>query len=390
MTTTALPEPTTAPPDETEIGGRLDRVRARMREEGLDLLVVVDPHSVYYLTNFANYVHERPFVLVVPLEGSPRMVVPLLERQHVEVRSVGAIELVSYYEFPAPAGEKWTDRFHEVVDGATAVGVESNCPLYVIDELDGNHHRSDIVEDVRMIKSDYEIGRMVHAAQVVSDAHASVMAAVKPGDTMATLAGAASSAMRARTLADMPNANLLASSFGAAIQPPMLSDDPHNFTDVFAVMEEGGPHVSVINSVVNGYGAEIERTFFLNTVPDAAHEPFEVMMEARRTAFDLTVPGASMAGVDQAVREVFVRHGCLDRVVHRTGHSFGVTGHEGPFLAISYDHEIEPGMVFSIEPGIYFAGLGGFRHSDTVLVTETGNVSLTTAPDSLDDLLFAR
>ena len=151
-----------------------------------------------------------------------------------------------------------------------------------------------------------------------SDAHASVMAAVKPGDTMATLAGAASSAMRARTLADMPNANLLASRFGAAIQPPMLSDDPHNFTDVFAVMEEGGPHVSVINSVVNGYGAEIERTFFLNTVPDAAHEPFEVMMEARRTAFDLTVPGASMAGVDQAVREVFARHGCLDRVVHRT------------------------------------------------------------------------
>lgn len=76
--------------------------------------------------------------------------------------------------------------------------------------------------------------------------------------------------------------------------------------------------------------------------------------------------------------------------MHRTGHSFGVTGHEGPFLAISYDHEIEPGMVFSIEPGIYFAGLGGFRHSDTVLVTETGNVCLTTAPDSLDDLLFAR
>lgn len=73
-------------------------------------------------------------------------------------------------------------------------------------------------------------------------------------------------------------------------------------------------------------------------------------------------------------------------MLHRTGHGLGITGHEGPYIAMGYDREIEPGMIISIEPGIYIPGLGGFRHSDSVLITEDGNVSLTKAPETLDDL----
>jgi Xaa-Pro dipeptidase len=174
------------------------------------------------------------------------------------------------------------------------------------------------------------------------------------------------------------------------VQPPSISHDPNNFTDVFIRLEQGGPHVSVINSRVNGYGAEIERTFFLNSVPEAARRPFDVMLEARRIAYERTRPGESMAAVDQAVRDHLEKHGYLGAALHRTGHSFGVTGHEAPFLAVSYERVIEPGMLFSIEPGIYLPGIGGFRHSDTVLVTEDGNLSLTTAPDELDDLIYER
>ena len=191
-------------------------------------------------------------------------------------------------------------------------------------------------------------------------------------------------------LADNPSANLLATSIFAFFQPPSVSHDPHNFTDVFIRLEEGGPHVSIINCRVNGYGVEIERSFFLNSVPEAARRPFEVMLEARRLAFEQVRPGACMADVDQAVRDRIAKHGYGDALLHRTGHSFGVTGHEAPFLAVSYERVIEPGMLFSIEPGIYLRGIGGFRHSDTVLVTEGGNVSLTTAPVELADLTFAR
>ena len=75
-----------------------------------------------------------------------------------------------------------------------------------------------------------------------------------------------------------------------------------------------------------------------------------------------------------------------DNLLHRTGHGFGVTGHEGPFLAEGDMREVCPGMVFSIEPGIYLPELGGFRHSDTVLITETGNHNMTPYAESLEDL----
>ena len=114
------------------------------------------------------------------------------------------------------------------------------------------------------------------------------------------------------------------------------------------------------------------------------------MLEARRIAFELLRPGALMSEVDQATRDCFEKNGYLENLLHRTGHSFGVTGHEAPFLAIGYDRVVEEGMLFSIEPGIYFEGIGGFRFSDTVLVTESGNVSLTSAPETLEELTLSR
>ncbi|MEM1400680.1 MAG: M24 family metallopeptidase, partial [Pseudomonadota bacterium] len=151
-------------------------------------------------------------------------------------------------------------------------------------------------------------------------------------------------------------------------------------------MEDAGPHVSVINCRLNGYGAEIERTFFLGSVPDAARKPFEVMMEARHLALELTKPGEIMGEVDAKVNAVFERAGYADKLLHRTSHSIGVTGHEAPFLAEGYGREIEPGMFYTIEPGVYLPGLGGFRHSDTVMTTDGGNAILTTGPETLEEL----
>ena len=159
-----------------------------------------------------------------------------------------------------------------------------------------------------------------------------------------------------------------------------------NFSDLNMVLEAGGPNVSVFNSVLNGYGAEIERTFFLGHVPEAAHKPFEVMMEAREQVFTRMRPGAVMNDIDRASNEVFRKHGYDEARRHRAGHGVGVTAHEGPFLAEGETREIRTGMVFTIEPGIYFPGLGGFRHSDTVVVTNTGPLQLTFGPEDLEDL----
>ncbi len=380
------PPPIFAPPSPDEMNGRLARVRDLMAAQGLDAYVASSPDNVFYLTNFANFVHERPFILVVATSGAPRFVVPRLEIPHVRSRAVGDVELVAYPEFPAPPAHTWADRLRALMAPNARVGVESVCPLQVYEALPGARVRTDVVDDARLIKSAYEAGRIAYGCDLVTDAHRRLLAGARPGRTLPQVAAEASAAMMPRVLRDNPATNMLATRLMAVFQPPSVSHDPHNFTDVNMSMEVGGPHVSVINCVVNGYGAEVERTFFLGDVPAKARRPFEVMLEARRLAFELTVPGNVMGEVDRRVNELFRKAGYGEFLLHRTGHGIGVTGHEAPFLADGYERVIEPGMFFTIEPGVYLPGVGGFRHSDTVMTTDDSNVALTDGPITLDDL----
>lgn len=382
------PNPIILPPDYDEITARRIRLQEKMSEEGLDYYVCQNPDNVFYLTNFANFIHERPFILLIPAEGSLIFLMPKLEEPHVKIRSVGEIEYVNYFEFPAPEGEQWSDKLKALIPNNSRVGVEHDCPLYLYQSLSQQAVCNSFVDDLRMVKSAYELGRLAYASEVLSEGHAQLLSRAKPDEMVLLIHSEVSKAMIQKVLMDNPEANMLATNFAAVCQPPGLSDDPHNFTNSFVTMAEGGPHVTVVSGRVNGYGAEVERTFFLGDIPEKAKQPFEDMLEARELAFELTKPGENMSEVDRRVNELLKSKGYGENLLHRTGHSFGVTNHEGPFLAEGYQHTIQPNMVFSIEPGIYLPGVGGFRFSDTVLVTETGNLSLTTAPTSLKDLIL--
>ena len=106
----------------------------------------------------------------------------------------------------------------------------------------------------------------------------------------------------------------------------------------------------------------------MGSISDKAKELFQIMFDARSLAYDLVKPGVIMSEVDKKVRKYITNKGYGDNIIHRTGHGLGITEHEAPYLAEGYDRKLEPGMVISIEPGIYVPGLGGLRHSDTVLV----------------------
>ena len=121
---------------------------------------------------------------------------------------------------------------------------------------------------------------------------------------------------------------------------------------------------------------------------DEAKKPFQVMEEARALAYELVKPGALAEDVDRAVLKVLQDRGYGEHILHRTGHGFGITGHEPPWIALGSSTVLEKNMVISIEPGIYIKGLGGFRHSDTVLVTENGCQAMTNGPVTLEELVL--
>lgn len=176
-----LPGPIFTPPSEAEIQARLKRIREKMQEQGITHYVAACPDNVFYLTNFANYVHERPFIIVISMEGPLHFVVPKLEIPHVTLRAIGDVELVEYFEFPAPAGRTWEEKLQSIFTSNPVVGVEATCPLHIFQSLPGSPRLTETVEDVRMVKSDYEIGRIIYASNLATEAMNQFLATAQPG-----------------------------------------------------------------------------------------------------------------------------------------------------------------------------------------------------------------
>jgi Xaa-Pro aminopeptidase len=172
-----------------------------------------------------------------------------------------------------------------------------------------------------------------------------------------------------------------------ATWPAPMSAMPHGVPSAGDRLLDG-PHIGLSFMRVNGYGAECERTYFLSPPAARMEELFATMREARKRAFALVQPGVSCAEVDAASYDFLREEGLEPYLLHRTGHGFGLGNHEGPWVARGSDDVLAANMLVSIEPGIYVPGLGGFRHSDTVLVTDGGYERLTRFPVQMEDLVI--
>jgi Xaa-Pro aminopeptidase len=163
---------------------------------------------------------------------------------------------------------------------------------------------------------------------------------------------------------------------------------PHALATNAAFMA-GDVLVTGAGAAVWGYQAELERTMVISPVGDEQRRLFEHMKSIQEVAFSALRPGALCSDVDGAVRTYYAQHDLMPYWKHHSGHGIGLRYHEGPFLD-SGDHTLlQPGMVLTVEPGLYAAGLGGFRHSDTVVITAQGMELLTYYPRDLDSLTIA-
>ena len=265
---------------------------------------------------------------------------------------VGDVEYVTYAEYPAPEGKRWSDRLREMLQEDGAIGVEDTVLGAVHRVVGARAVPTDLLDGLREIKSDYELGRIAYACRLMSKAHADLMDVARPNLSQGEINRTIGKSVFDSMVADNPAINPFATAIMTLVQNPGVSRDPQNFSDLDMKLQTGGPHVTVFN----GYGAEIERTFFLGHVPDKAKAHFEIMMEARRIAFELTRPGNLLGEVDRRINALFREHARRQRARH----GMGVTAHEGPFIADGDEGAIRPGMVFTIEPGIYLPGLVAF------------------------------
>jgi Xaa-Pro dipeptidase len=370
---------------------RIELLQGAVRIAGLDLFVVSAFDSIYYLTGAGFEPLERPFFLLIRPDGVPTLLVPKLDHEHMKkAHNIASDHVHTYWEYPAPAGRSWPDRLREQMGKARTVGVEPTLRQEIADQLRGYSLRTEpLVERLRLIKTPTEVDMIRRAARYADLGVERLLATSYFGATVAE-GFAETRAVTSRIIREVDDWEPLTTKVVMATWAAPGSGMPHSLPDLNDRLCEG-PHVALVLTRVNGYAAESERTYFTATPSAEARKAFAAMMEARRIAFEMIRPGVSCSEVDVRVNE-FLRqegYGSDDQRLHRTGHGFGLGNHEAPWISEGSEDRLEENMVISIEPGVYRSGSGGYRHSDTVLVTRSGHEVVTVQhPTTLDDLVI--
>jgi len=388
--------------DAAEIAARRERLMEELDERGWKAFITFNSTSVFYLTNFAFIPTERPLGLVITDDNRAITFVPRLEVEHM--KETAEVDEVRYYgDYPSP--EHPMKQFARVlVDlglGSAKIGTESKGygsswgyegPSLgeVLPEAEFEVDAK-LVERMRIVKSPVEIALIRESARWGNLAHRLLQEYSIPGRgevEISTRASTEASLAMVRTLGDAYEARSRSWGAHAGFRGQIGANSalPHAITKNIT-LKEGDVLVTGAGSRVWGYGSELERTMFVGEPTAEQARYFELMKEVQEVAFDAIKPGQPCSTVDKAVMEFYEEHGLMETWRHHTGHALGLLGHEAPFFDIGEETIMEPGMVFSVEPGIYIPGLGGFRHSDTVVVTEDGMDFITYYPRDLESMI---
>ena len=357
-----------------------------MSTEGIDQLIVSEEEDIYYLTGLTYKSLERLFLLIVD-KNEVKFILPKMELAHLKkVDNVNKIEC--YWEYPAQRPDRWQDVLIKELQKEAVIGLSSKSPFELGSFLRGqgfSTQLSDLLEKLRWIKSSTEMELVRRAAHYCNLAIAELNKTAYYG--MSELEVLAIGKDIQKKVIIETDFDYMSSNFLVAAWPSRISYQPHGVPKIDDTLVEGS-HISLAFLRVNGYAAELERTFFTAQPTDEQKEIFELMLEARKKSFEVLKAGIIAEEVDIASREFLDKRGLADKLMHRTGHGIGLGNHEGPYLAVGDKTILEENMVVSIEPGIYIEGIGGFRHSDTVRITKDGYEILTNCDDQIKQLTF--
>jgi len=386
---------------------RLEKVRKILVKRKLDALYLTSGTSFFYLTGYSYITTERPAALIIPVEGEITFMGPLLEIDHIPLKTKLIKNIKTYPDYP---GEKHPiDHFASFIkelglerkrigidNPAGAAGAWGYKGPPIKKKLPKTKFviAKDIVPNMRLVKSEEEIDLMRESAKWANLAHALLHEYIEPGlwdvDVALSASYEASMIMK-KTLGPDYEPLREASPCGAGFrgQVGSMSAIPHSISTKKMIMD-GDVVVTGAGADVGGYSCELERTMIVGKPTEKQKKYFGVMVETQKAAMKTFGPGKKCSDVDKAATRVVQKAGLTGLMRHHTGHGMGLEGHEPPWLDVGDNTVMKPGMVFSCEPGIYEAGFGGFRHSDTVVITEDGAEVITYYPRDLDSLTIRR
>ena len=357
---------------------KLPKLLALLEEKGHDGAVVLGMSNVHYFTGFRG----GGAVLVASREGAS-LLVPQLEYSRAMADAVG-IEVRPYYRYPVPGitmpgliEGTWLDAVARVVEdyglGRVAANLSSipHGEAGKLKEKLGEKLAADITSDIskmRSIKEDDEVEAMAAAARVAEAGLRAAVDALAEGLSEVELAGVVDEAMRRAGAEEYSFPTIVAYEENAAY--------PHT-NPTWRRLAQGEVVLIDLGARLHGYCSDITRTMAFGSLPPRSREVAEAVLEAQLAGIDAIAPGVKAEEPDAAARGVLERRGLAKYFIHSLGHGVGIDVHEAPRLSRAAEEELEPGMVVTVEPGVYIAGALGVRIEDMVLVTKKGRRLLT-------------
>lgn len=374
---------------------RIEKLREFMAAQSLDCCMLSGPENMGYISGLQAIQYSRP-IRVVVTEKSSHLIIPALEEDHARHIETAIEHLHVYYEHPPKAIEN-PGPFEILKELLTekpnaVVGVEANVlSSKQADMLEGWGLRlvdiSGHLTKIRAIKDEYEKDCIREAGRLCCYAMGVSLENARPGISELEFEQYGTAALyNLITGDDYP----YVFSSPTCFTPSGVerTNMPHVFSGL-RQFKDGDMVIHVRKPAINGYHGELERTFCVGKPTDEVKRAFSAMVEAQMAVLDAIRPGVTSKEMDSLARGVLKKYGYDDYAIHRCGHGQGLGRHEEPFLIYDSDLVLEEDMVFTVEPGIYIPGVGGFRHSDTLILTKDGYENTTEFKRMPEELIFA-
>jgi Xaa-Pro dipeptidase len=385
---------------QAEYRARVGKLVEHLSAKGLSGAVLFDGDYVTYYTDFGFIPTERPIAFVVSDRGERALFVPRLELEHAQ--SEALVDRVDHYpEYPDhPHPMVLLKGVLEHMRIGRQIGVDSDGYPWILgyqgptlSELTGAEVDTirPFVESQMAVKSPAELALIRESAKWGNLAHRLLQRYTRVGATETEVSLRASQEATLAMVDALGPLYRARSAFSPGAQAGYRGQIgrhaaiPHALATNASFMA-GDVLVTGAGAAMWGYHSELERTMVIGVPRDEQRRLFDHMVAVQQIAFEALKPGAACSEVDEAVQGYYQAHDLMGYWKHHSGHGIGLRYHEGPYLD-SGDHTVlQPGMVLTVEPGLYVAGLGGFRHSDTAVITEGGVELITYYPRDLESL----
>ncbi|TJY67556.1 aminopeptidase P family protein [Arthrobacter sp. CAU 1506] len=355
---------------------RQQRAARAALDAGLAGLLLTPGPDLLYLTGYAPVaITERITMLVIPSDGEPAMIVPKLERPDAEnAPGASTFQLVDWTDGSDPyeATAKLLDATgrYAVSDSAWAMHL-----LGLQDQLATSSYvaMTTALPMLRAIKDSDEVERLAAAGAAADQTYGEILKVRFAGRSETDVAADLAALLRQFGHSQV--------DFTVVGSGPNGANPHHEIGD--RIIENGDMVVLDFGGLKHGYGSDTTRTVHVGEPSEEEREVHDVVRQAQQAGFDAVQPGIECQEIDRVARAVITEAGYGDYFIHRTGHGIGLTTHEPPYMVEGETRLIQPGMCFSIEPGIYLPGRFGVRIEDIVTVTEDGGRRLNQTPHEM-------